>query len=213
MIDHEINLLPWRAQRARHHHRRRGLALMLLWGLCGAGLVGHYGYLQWRQAEQQHRNDSLLRATQQLAPEVAASRKLAAQHADLLARLQWLNTLQSRSRRSVQLFATISQNLPAQLYFERLVLAGEELRLYGRAQSNAQVSQLMEQLAASPWLTDPDLQVINIVTTQETQGTQGPAVSEFEIKAIYPYSQPRREPQHQSLSQPPSPTDVSSTRP
>ena len=68
----------------------------------------------------------------------------------------------------VHLFDEIVKVMPEGAYLNSLKQSGKSLNLEGKAQSNARVSALMRNIDSSPWLSQPQLQVIQKDTKKKT---------------------------------------------
>jgi type IV pilus assembly protein PilN len=62
----------------------------------------------------------------------------------------------------VHLFTEIVSTVPNGVYLKSMAQTGTNLLINGEAESNARVSTYMRNLAASDWLKDPNLTVIEI---------------------------------------------------
>jgi type IV pilus assembly protein PilN len=141
-----INLLPWREkQRLR---RRNQFFAGLAGGVVAAGLV--IGLANWIMsgiiANQNERNDLLKAEIAQLDKKIAEILDLEASKDRLLARMAIIEQLQ-RSR--PEIVHVIKQS-------------GKRLEIRGNAESNTRVSAFMRNIDRSKWLTQPDLQVVEV---------------------------------------------------
>ncbi len=74
--------------------------------------------------------------------------------------MEVIEQLQRNRPEIVHLFDEIAKIMPEGTYLISLKQQGKNLILEGRAQSNARVSALMRNIEASPWLGNPQLQII-----------------------------------------------------
>ena len=155
-----INLLPWRDQLRKE--RQRSFFTWL--GIAAVVTVLAVGYVHWhilQLIEHQERRNGLLK--QEIA---AADRKireiqqLEKRKADLLARMQIIEDLQSSRPEAVHVFDEMVQTIPDGVHLNTFKYSGTSITLNGEAQSNARVSTYMRNLDGSPWLTNPRLQQI-----------------------------------------------------
>jgi type IV pilus assembly protein PilN len=157
-----INLLPWREelrkQRERNFYTGLGFAVAL-----GAaiGLAGHW-YFDGRIDYQQRRNALLQDEIAQLDRRIVRIRELEETRARLEARMRVIETLQQGRPQVVHLMHQFVATLPDGLYLTSLRDQGERITLTGVAESNARVSNFMENLERSDWLVDPNLAVIEV---------------------------------------------------
>jgi type IV pilus assembly protein PilN len=89
------------------------------------------------------------------------------QKADLLARMNVIQELQSSRPESVHLMDEMVRTLPDGVYLNKLTQKGKQLSMKGIAQSNARVSDYMRNIDSSQWLSDPSLDLIK--TTEENR--------------------------------------------
>jgi type IV pilus assembly protein PilN len=71
--------------------------------------------------------------------------------------------------------ARIATTIPEGVYLEELDQNGDSLSVAGVAESNARISNYMERLDGSDWLTDPNLEVI------EVQDRESGRLSDFSL--------------------------------
>jgi type IV pilus assembly protein PilN len=159
-----INLLPWRE--VRRKARRQHLTILAgMVGMLGLLIVGAVhltiaGYI----SEQNNRNEFLKKENARLDKEIEEIKKLKSEIAALLARKQVIERLQSDRAQAVYLLQELVQQVPDGVYLKAIKQTGLKVNLTGYAQSNARVSTLMRNFAASPYLENPDLVEIRAAT-------------------------------------------------
>jgi type IV pilus assembly protein PilN len=170
-----INLLPWRA--ARRKDQRQHLAVLggmvAVLGLLIVGAV-HLtisGYI----SVQNDRNAFLKRENVRLDKEIEEIKKLKTEIDALVARKQIIERLQADRAQAVYLLQELVQQVPDGIYLKTIKQIGLKVNLSGYAQSNARVSTLMRNFAASPYLENPDLVEIKAVMVSNKR------VSEFNM--------------------------------
>jgi type IV pilus assembly protein PilN len=170
-----INLLPWREARRKAQRQHLGVlggmvaALGLL--IVGAVHLTIAGYI----AEQSARNEFLKRENVRLDKEIEEIRKLRGEIAALLARKQVIERLQADRAQAVHLLEELVQQVPDGVYLKSIKQTALKVNLVGYSQSNARVSTLMRNFAASPHLENPELVEIKAVTVSSKR------VSEFNM--------------------------------
>lgn len=170
-----INLLPWREARRKAQRQHLGVlggmvaALGLL--IVGAVHLTIAGYI----AEQSARNEFLKRENGRLDKEIEEIRKLRGEIAALLARKQVIERLQADRAQAVHLLEELVQQVPDGVYLKSIRQTALKVNLVGYSQSNARVSTLMRNFAASPHLENPELVEIKAVTVSNKR------VSEFNM--------------------------------
>ncbi|HEY7674588.1 MAG TPA: PilN domain-containing protein [Burkholderiales bacterium] len=152
-----INLLPWREARRKAQRQHLGVlaGMVAVLGLLIVGAV-HLtiaGYI----SVQNDRNEFLKRENVRLDKEIEEIKKLRTEIAALLARKQIIERLQADRAQAVYLLQELVQQVPDGVYLKSIKQTGLKVNLLGYAQSNARVSTLMRNFAASPYLENPDL--------------------------------------------------------
>lgn len=156
----KLNLLPWREEKRKQltqdYVRRLALSAIL------TGLVAFYGYYHitslknYQNKRNGYLNDQIAVLTTQLA-EIA---ELESTRERLLARMDVIQTLQTRRPQIVHLFFELAATLPDGVYLTGISQSGNNITLAGVTESNARVSAYMRNLEASSWLKSPRLEVI-----------------------------------------------------
>jgi len=168
-----INLLPWREARRKAQRQHLGVlgGMVAVLGLLVVGAV-HLtiaGYI----AVQSERNEFLKRENVRLDKEIEEIKKLKTEIAALLARKQIIERLQADRAQAVYMLQELVQQVPDGVYLKVIKQTGLKINMTGYAQSNARVSTLMRNFAASPYLENPDLVEIKAVVVSNKR------VSEF----------------------------------
>jgi type IV pilus assembly protein PilN len=152
-----VNLLPWRE--ARRKAQRQHLAVVAgMVGVLGLLIVGAVhltisGYI----AVQGERNAFLKKENTRLDKEIEEIQKLKTEILALLARKQIIERLQLDRAQAVYLLQDLVKQVPDGVYLKLVKQTGLKINLVGYAQSNARVSTLMRNIAASSYLENPDL--------------------------------------------------------
>jgi type IV pilus assembly protein PilN len=171
-----INLLPWRAER-RNLRQREFLAMLGF--AAGAALLISFLIVMYYNGQiegQQNRNASLEQQIVLVDQQLKEIEALDKQKANLLARKQVIEDLQSSRSQMVHLFDELVRTIPEGVRLNSIKQNGQTLTLEGMAQSNARVSSYMRNLEASGWMTNPDLSVI------EAKGDDRGLPNQFSLK-------------------------------
>ena len=80
--------------------------------------------------------------------------------AQLLARMDVIQSLQQRRPQIVHLFDDIVRTVPEGIYLTELTQESETLTIKGIAESNGRVSAYMRNIDSSDWMATPKLSVI-----------------------------------------------------
>lgn len=172
----KINLLPWRQE--LREQRKREFGGMVLLALVAAGGVwfGVHTHLNGQIAHQENRNEFLRDEIAKLDKQILRIKDLEKTKQQLLSRMEVIQELQQGRPQIVHIFEQIVMTIPDGLYLTDLSENGNALKLSGVAESNGRISNYMENLDASSWLTDPSLEIIEV----QEQGSS--RVSRFSMK-------------------------------
>jgi len=170
-----VNLLPWRSARRKAQRQHLGVVGAMV-GVLGLFIVGAVhltiaGYI----SVQSDRNEFLKRENIRLDKEIEEIKKLKTEIAALLARKQIIERLQADRAQAVYLLQELVQQVPDGVYLKSIKQTGLKVNMTGYSQSNARVSTLMRNFAASPYLENPELVEIKSATVSNKR------VSEFNM--------------------------------
>jgi type IV pilus assembly protein PilN len=155
-----INLLPWRDQQRRE--RKLALYVWLLFALIGAALITGAGYL-WMGSmieSQRSRNDHLKAEIRVLDRQNEEINDLETQKQRFISRMQVIDKLQRSRSEIVHVFDEVTKIIPDGTYLTSVTQTNRKLKLEGVAQSSTRVSAFMRGIAASQWLRNPELEVV-----------------------------------------------------
>lgn len=161
-----INLLPWREERRKLRQRQFNVVMIVV-GVAGAFTV----FLLWAAMDtainnQNERNEFL---SDQIAFEdtqITKIKDLQDTKQRLLARMQIIQQLQESRPVEVHLFDQLVKTLPPGVYLTSVTQNGANLTLQGLAESSARVSTYLRNIDSSPWLGEPNLQVVQKDSTK-----------------------------------------------
>jgi len=175
-----INLLPWREE-LRKDRQKNFMAAALGAALAGVAIVvGTVLFYSTRIDHQRDRNDYLKNEIAVLDDQISEIKELEDVKDRLIARMEIIENLQTKRPEVVHLFDEIAKSLPAGVYLENVSQKGSKVTISGVAQSSTRVSALMRNIDSSPWLTNPDL---NVVETRSQDGSSSGRSSTFSIVA------------------------------
>ncbi len=178
-----INLLPHREQK-RAARQRQFISLAVSLGILGLAVVGLvHGFLSAQIDNQKSRNTLLKGEIVKLDEQIKEIDKLRDQIAQVLARKQVVETLQSNRSEAVHMLDQLVRQLPDGIYLKSIKQSGTKVTMTGYAQSNARVSTLMRNVESSPWIAQPELVEIKLVPQPLAPGQKASAealkVNEF----------------------------------
>jgi type IV pilus assembly protein PilN len=155
-----INLLPWRAQERRE---RKNTFLVWMAAAVAGGLLasgGFYLFFTSMISAQQARNDRLRAEIKVLDSQIQEINNLESQKQRFIARMQVIDKLQRSRSEIVHLFDEVTSIMPDGVYLTGMKQTNRHLKFDGLAQSSTRVSTLMRNIAASQWLRDPELELV-----------------------------------------------------
>ncbi len=156
----KINLLPWREEQRAEKTKQFGLSAALT-ALFGAAIV--YGGMQFANGKIDHqeaRNNYLQTEIDKLKKDLKEIEELESTKANLLARMDIIQELQTRRPQVVHTFQELAERVPDGVFLESMKQTADVLAFEGKADSNARVSTLMRNLGASDWFKQPGLELI-----------------------------------------------------
>jgi type IV pilus assembly protein PilN len=155
-----INLLPWRDTQRRDRRVRFYGALIA--ALVAAGGVAGVSYLMFGSMidAQEQRNARLRSEIKVLDKEIEEINDLESQKQRFISRMEVIDKLQRARPEVVHLFDELVKAMPDGTYLTAVKQTDAKLRLEGMAQSSTRVSTLMRNIAASQWLRNPELEVV-----------------------------------------------------
>ncbi len=155
-----INLLPWREQR-RKEQQRRFLSMLGLTAVLGlAVLVGAHLYISGLIDNQNMRLNRLRQEIRVVDRQIREIRDLDKAKRALMDRMEIVQQLQRSRPEIVHIFDELVTTLPDGAYLTEVIQQGNTLKISGKAESDARVSNYMRNLERSPWLKNPKLSVI-----------------------------------------------------
>jgi type IV pilus assembly protein PilN len=157
-----INLLPWRDMRRRQLDRQLLTIAAAAWLLMGVIVFYAYVYVDTLIETQNAKNKYLQEEIAKVELEIKEIAEIKKQRQDLIARMNVIYQLQGDRTGVVRMFDELVRKMPDGIYLVGMKHVGSNVLLQGVAQSNARVSALMRNLAASDWFANPELEIINV---------------------------------------------------
>ncbi|MGB8146235.1 MAG: PilN domain-containing protein [Chromatiaceae bacterium] len=171
-----LNLLPWREARRQHQKRlfviHGMIALLVTLGAAIASYVVIDGLILYQAS----RNDFLIAEIAKLDSKINEIKEIEKKKADLLARMDIIQELQYIRPEVVHLFDEIVTAIPDGVFLTGIRQSGRNVVLEGRAQSYGRISDLMRNIKASAWITNPTLTII------KDQDKSDRGLSQFELQ-------------------------------
>jgi type IV pilus assembly protein PilN len=155
-----INLLPWREQQRTERKKAFGVGMVGA-AVAAAAVYGTGLLLMGAMIDSQDgRNNTLRGEIKVLDKQIEQINSLEAQKQQFIARMQIIEKLQRSRPEIVHVFDTFVKTIPDGTYLTSLSQNDQKFKIQGVAQSSTRVSSFMRSLAASEWLKDPELEVV-----------------------------------------------------
>lgn len=155
-----INLLPWREERRRLRQRQFNLTAAMVAAAGALTVVAWYGYEDGQIAYQDQRNQYLSDQIKLMDERITKIQDLEDTKKRLVARMQIIEQLQQSRPTEVHLLDQLVKTLPGGVYLTSVGQNGDQLNISGSAESSARVSTYLRNIDASPWMGNPNLQVV-----------------------------------------------------
>lgn len=171
-----LNLLPWRDERRQRQKRIFAISGVAALLVTLGGAVTSYLAIDGLILAQESRNAYLTAEIAKLDRKIKEIKEIEKKKADLLARMDIIQELQQIRPEVVHLFDEIVTAIPDGVFLTGIKQSGRNVVLQGSAQSYGRISDLMRNIKASVWITNPSL---TIIQEQEKGGTD---LSQFELQ-------------------------------
>ena len=171
----QINLLPWRAELRTRRRNQFFIGLGASLGAAGLAVLASNFVMNGILSNQNSRNELLNTEIAALDKRIADILELEASKDRLLARMEIIEQLQRSRPEIVHVFDELVRTLPDGVRLTSVKQTGRRLEVKGDADSNTRVSAFMRNIDKSKWLTQPDLQVIEVRdTSTKRKKAEGP---------------------------------------
>jgi type IV pilus assembly protein PilN len=157
-----INLLPHRAELRTKRRNQFFIGLGVALGAAGLAVVASNFVMDGIIGNQNERNDLLKVEIAALDKRIEEILDLEAKKERLLARMEIIEQLQRSRPEIVHVFDELVRTLPDGVRLTSVKQNGRRLEIKGDAESNTRVSAFMRNIDKSKWLTQPDLEVVEV---------------------------------------------------
>ena len=164
-----INLLPWREQLRRERKIAFFVSLGIAAGVAAVTAFAAYLLLGSMIDSQDRRNARLQTEIKVLDKQIEEINDLEAQKQRFISRMQIIEKLQRSRPEVVHLFDELVKAMPDGTYLTSIKQTGNRIKIEGVAQSSTRVSTFMRNIAASAWLRNPELEVVE--TAKDNTGS------------------------------------------
>lgn len=155
-----INLLPWREELRQEQTRQFATYTVLCLLLTGACIFLVHSIFNNQIEHQKYRNKILQDEITTLDASLKQIEALEETKAQLLARMDVIQSLQQRRPQIVHLFDDFVRTVPEGIYLTTIRQDAKQLTIQGVAESNGRVSAYMRNIDGSGWMATPRLKVI-----------------------------------------------------
>jgi type IV pilus assembly protein PilN len=155
-----INLLPWREELRKEQTRQFISILAISAMLTAAIFLLIYVNIAKLIDNQNYRNNMLTTEIAKLEEQLKQIAELESTKAQLLSRMEIIQSLQQKRPQVVHVFDEIVRTLPEGIYLTNLKQTGDNFEFTGVSESNGRVSAYMRNIDASEWMKNPKLKVI-----------------------------------------------------
>ncbi|MDP2322502.1 MAG: PilN domain-containing protein [Gammaproteobacteria bacterium] len=170
-----INLLPHRAELRTKRRNQFFIGLGVALGAAGLAVLASNLVMDGIIGNQNERNDLLKAEITALDKRIEEILDLEAKKERLLARMEIIEQLQRSRPEIVHVFDELVRTLPDGVRLTSVKQSGRRLEIKGDAESNTRVSAFMRNIDKSKWLTQPDLEVVEVRAAGTRQKkTSGP---------------------------------------
>ncbi|WP_133129777.1 PilN domain-containing protein [Legionella yabuuchiae] len=153
----EINLLPWRE--ARREKEKKEFSVYLGVGLAAAAIIVFLWNMYAKNLieAQTNRNQLLQTEISRLKAQIKEIEELKKLREALIARMSIIQKLQATRILTVRMFDELVNVLPKGVYLTQIEREGDKVTLFGYAESNTNISELMRSIEANQWIQSPEL--------------------------------------------------------
>lgn len=180
-----INLLPWRERLQEERKRQFYICLLGTAFLAGIIMFITHTIINYRIDDQIARNNFLKQQIRELDVKIGEIKSLEKVKNALLARMGIIQELQANRTLVVHMFDELVNVLPKGIHLTEIQRKGSTVTLFGKTESNSNVSDLMRNINKSHWLTNPELREIKADPKEANR------ISEFNLtlELTNPYSE------------------------
>ena len=157
-----INLLPHRAELRTKRRNQFFIGLGVSLGAAGLAVLASSFVMDGIIDSQNGRNELLKTEISALDKRIEEILDLEAKKERLLARMEIIEELQRSRPEIVHVFDELVRTLPDGVRLTAVKQVSRRLEISGDAESNTRVSAFMRNIDKSKWLTQPDLQVVEV---------------------------------------------------
>lgn len=170
-----INLLPWRAELQTRRRNQFFIGLGAALGVAGLAVLASNLVMNGIIGNQNERNELLKTEITALDKRIEEILDLEAKKERLLARMEIIEQLQRSRPEVVHVIDELVRTLPDGVRLTSVKQSGRRLEIKGDAESNTRVSAFMRNIDKSKWLTQPDLEVVEVrAAGTRAKKTSGP---------------------------------------
>lgn len=164
----DINLLPWREARREKEKKEFNAYLALAVALAAFIVFLMNLYANSMITEQTSRNAILENEIKLLDKQLVEIKKLKELRQALITRMTIVQNLQATRTLTVRMFDELIRVLPDGVFLTQIEREGNKITLYGYAEANSNISELMRQIENNQWIKKPELTEIKKAEESES---------------------------------------------
>jgi len=172
-----INLLPWREELRKQQQSDFVMSIGVAVVVTCIVFFLVYMQIEGMKDYQQRRNQLIQDQIRVVDQKIREIKDIETKKSKLMTKIDVIQTLQQSRPEIVHLFDELAKTAPEGIFLTKFKQTGKNLKLTGKAQSNARVSAYMRMIEASSWLETPVLQVI------KGQGASTTGLNDFSMLA------------------------------
>lgn len=153
----QINLLPWREQARKEKHIRFGMTVLAAVCFTLFLILLLHIYYSSLIAFQERRNVYLSDELNKEETELKELNKKKDEQAEIIAGLNFIASLRQKSYKVVSMLSELVRVIPSGISLNKVVRTGDKLIIFGKAQSEVEITLLMKNIAKSTVFSKPEL--------------------------------------------------------
>lgn len=192
---HDINLLPWRAEKLKKY-RQRFYGMVVL-GVLFAWVLQWFAslYIDHLKDQQRDRNQQLQAYITKLDKQLVNLKEIEAKHKSILTRLRLVESLQNERNKTTDFMNLMPELVPEGVYVDKIRMSGREIEMAGISDSTARLATMLDNFENSIWLSDVEMH--SIISGKVLFGKK---FQSFKLSFRFEADEPEQEENEQSIA-------------
>jgi len=178
-----INLLPWRDDRRQIRKREFWTQMGVAAAISVLAVFGGMMFMDTQNELQEANNAFLTAEITKLDAKIIEIQAMEKSKAKLLKKKEIIESLQGDRSLMVHIFEQMARTIPDGVALGAIKQTADSIQLDGKAQSEARVAQYMRNLDDSPYLKDPDLNIVTVQDPAAAVAGQTPGSKVVDVKS------------------------------